>query len=149
MKLLLLAVALPLYAADPAGFQMWTKSELQTRANGLKLNQEKQAVDRMQTWGNHSVLLERLEGATGGEAHRDVSDMFVIVSGELNLTVGGTISGGATTPQGEVRGNAIEGGTTKKLAAGDIAHIPAKMPHQMSVDPGKTCTYLVFKVRAE
>jgi hypothetical protein len=149
MKLLLLAVALPLFAADPAGFQMWTRSELETRAHGLKLNQEKQAMDRMQTWGNHSVLLERLEGALGAEAHGNMSDMFVIVSGEINLTVGGEIVDAVTSPQGEVSGKSISGGTTKKLAPGDIAHIPAKMPHQLSVDAGKGCTYLVFKVRSE
>ena len=52
-------------------------------------------------------------------------------------------------PAGEIRGKSINGGVTKRLAAGDIVHIPAKMPHRLSVEAGKVCTYLVFKVRME
>jgi len=149
MKLLLLAVAVPLFAADPAGFQVWTASELQSRANALPLNQYKQGVDRMQNWGNHSVILERLEGATASEIHEVMADLFVIVSGETTLTVGGEIVDGATSAPGEIRGKSIRGGVARKLGPGDVAHVPAKMPHQFSVEGGKPCTYLVFKVRME
>ena len=149
MKLLLLAVALPMFAADPAGFQMWTASELQTRAKALKLNQYQQGVDRMENWGNHAVILERLEGATPAEAHETMADLFVVTSGETALTVGGVIADPVNTSAGEIRGKSINGGVAKRLAAGDIVHIPAKMPHQLSVEAGKRCTYLVFKVRME
>ena len=149
MKLLLLAVALPMFAADPAGFQMWTSSELQTRANALKLNEYQQGVDRMENWGNHAVILERLEGATPAEAHETMADLFVVTSGETALTVGGVIADPVNTSAGEIRGKSINGGVAKRLAAGDIVHIPAKMPHQLSVEAGKRCTYLVFKVRME
>lgn len=149
MKLLLLAVALPIFAADPAGFQMWTSSELQARAKALTLNQYQQGVDRMENWGNHAVILERLEGTTAAEIHQNMADLFVITSGETTLTVGGTIVDPANTAEGEIRGKSISGGVAKKLSTGDMVHIPAKMPHQLSVDPGKVCTYLVFKVRVE
>lgn len=149
MKLVLLAVALPLLAADPAGFQMWTASELQTRAKALPLNQYRQGVDRMANWGNHAVILERLEGATAAEIHETMADLFVITSGETTLTVGGSIVDPQNASAGEVRGRSIHGGVAKKLAAGDVVHIPAKMPHQLSVEAGKPCTYLVFKVRTE
>lgn len=149
MKILLLALALPLFAADPAGFQMWTSSELASRAKALPLNQFQQGVDRMQNWGNHAFILERLEGTTAAEAHEVMADLFVIVSGEATLTVGGDIVDPATASAGEIRGKSIRGGVAQKLAAGDIAHIPAKMPHQLSVEGGKPCTYLVFKVRME
>ena len=149
MKLLLLAVALPMFAADPAGFQMWTASELQTRAKALKLNQYQQGVDRMENWGNHAVILERLEGATPAEAHETMADLFDVTSGETALTVGGVIADPVNTSAGEIRGKSINGGVAKRLAAGDIVHIPAKMPHQLSVEAGKRCTYLVFKVRME
>jgi mannose-6-phosphate isomerase-like protein (cupin superfamily) len=145
----LLAVALPMFAADPAGFQMWTSSELQTRANALKLNEYQQGVDRMENWGNHAVILERLEGATPAEAHEIMADLFVVTSGETMLTVGGIIVDPVNTTVGEPRGKSINGGVTKKLAAGDIVHIPAKMPHRLSVEAGKVCTYLVLKVRME
>ena len=138
-----------MFAADPAGFQMWTSSELQTRAKALKLNEYRQGVDRMENWGNHAVILERLEGATPAEAHEIMADLFVVASGEVTLTVGGAIVDPANASVGEIRGKSINGGVAKKLAAGDMVHIPAKMPHQLSVEAGKVCTYLVFKVRME
>ena len=137
MKLLLLVVAFPMFAADPAGFQMWTSSELQARAKALKLNQYQQGVDRMENWGNHAVILERLEGATPAEVHETMADLFVISSGEVTLTVGGAIVDPVSTAAGEIRGKAIQGGVARKLGAGDIVHIPAKMPHQLSVEAGK------------
>lgn len=149
MKLLLLAVALPLLGADPAGFQMWTASELQTRAKTLKLNQYQQGVDRMENWGNHALILERLEGTTAAEIHEAMADLFVITSGETTLTVGGVVMDPLNTAAGEIRGKSIDGGVAKRLAAGDIVHIPAKMPHQLSVEAGKQCTYLVFKVKMD
>ena len=33
-----------------------------------------------------------------------------------------------------------------KLSAGDVLHIPAKVAHQMKLDPGKQVTYFVAKV---
>ena len=53
---------------------------------------------------------------------------------------------GKTTAPGETRGPAIKGGTEVKLGPGDILHIPAKVPHQMKLDPGKQVTYFVTKV---
>lgn len=149
MKLLLMAIALPMFAADPAGFQIWTSSELQTRAKALKLNQYEQGVDRMENWGNHAVILERLEGATPAEAHETMADLFVFTSGETMLTVGGVIVDPANASAGEIRGKSINGGVTRTLRAGDIVHIDAKTPHQLSVKPGTQSTYLVFKVRIE
>ena len=65
------------------------------------------------------------------------------------ITVGGIIVDPVNTAAGEIRGKSISGGVTKKPAAGDVVHIPAKMPHRLSVEPGKVCTYLVFKVRMQ
>jgi quercetin dioxygenase-like cupin family protein len=38
------------------------------------------------------------------------------------------------------------GGTSHKLAAGDVVHIPANTPHQLLVEPGTQFTYFVVKV---
>lgn len=144
-----MAIALPMFAADPAGFQMWTSHELQTRAKTLKLNQYQQGVDRMENWGNHAIILERLEGTTPAEAHDAMADLFIFTSGETMLTVGGVIVDPVDASAGEIRGKSINGGMAKKLRAGDIVHIDAKTPHQLSVKAGTQSTYLVFKVRIE
>ena len=54
-----------------------------------------------------------------------------------------------TTQPHEVRGPSIRGGEKKLLAAGDVVHIPAKIPHQMLLESGKQITYFVVKINAE
>ena len=53
---------------------------------------------------------------------------------------------GKTTAPNEMRAASIKGGEEKKLAAGDIVTIPAKVAHQVKMDTGKEFTYFVVKV---
>lgn len=78
--------------------------------------------------------------------HENQTDIFVIQSGEAKLTVGGTLVGQTTAGPGEFRGTAIKDGVTKTLGAGDVVHIPSKMPHQFFVEAGKQISYFVVKV---
>ena len=76
-----------------------------------------------------------------------MADFFVVESGEATLVVGGQVVGGKTTAPNEIRGPKINGGERRKLAAGDIVHIPVKAPHQLLVENGKQFTYFVIKVQ--
>jgi len=81
------------------------------------------------------------------ERHQFWADQMVIQKGTLTLITGGTMQGehpNGTTP-GEFLGTSIVGGKETVLHAGDIAHIPAGIPHQIKLAPGATITYLVFK----
>ena len=62
------------------------------------------------------------------------------------MVYGGTVVEGKTTAPGEIRGSGITGGTEIKMVAGDVIHIPAKIPHQMKLAPGAKVTYFVVKV---
>lgn len=71
-------------------------------------------------------------------------------SGEGTLVLGGTMTGkkgSATT--GEYTGTRLEGGQTHPLAAGDIVHIPAGIPHSFLVPAGKHITYVLLKFPAK
>ena len=48
---------------------------------------------------------------------------------------------------GETRGTSIDGGAPQELRAGDVAHVPAGLPHQMLVAADKTVTCLVMKIQ--
>jgi mannose-6-phosphate isomerase-like protein (cupin superfamily) len=80
------------------------------------------------------------------ELHQRFEDVFVVLQGTATLVTGGTIASPATTAPGEIRGASIEQGIRKKLQEGDIAHIPAGLPHQLILDAGGTFTYFVVKI---
>jgi mannose-6-phosphate isomerase-like protein (cupin superfamily) len=80
------------------------------------------------------------------ELHQQFGDVFVVLQGTATLVTGGTITGSTTTAPGEIRGTSIEQGIRQKLQEGDIAHIPAGVPHQVVLDAGGTFTYFVVKI---
>jgi len=136
MKLLpifVLFLTTAVFAADPEGFAMYKASEIQAHAKAAKLDENKAGLDRLGTWGNHSLLLVRREGDGAAEEHETQVDVITVISGEGTLVVGGTMADGKTTAANEIRGKSINGGVRKPMAAGDVFHIPAKTPHQMLV----------------
>ncbi|HEY6341435.1 MAG TPA: hypothetical protein VIY49_08090 [Bryobacteraceae bacterium] len=151
MKLLLLLAAAPLFAAGPAGFLVWTPAELKNYEKTLhaKLDQNHNATERLPDLEGHTVLVAHREGTGQAEVHEMAADFVYVISGEANVVVGGTMVQGKTTGKGEIRGASIDGGETRKVAAGDVFHIPPKTPHWFKVDPGKQITYLVVKLDAK
>ena len=152
MKMRVLAVAMvtavPLMAAEPAGFMVWPSSELKGYGQKLapKMNAGKVASERLATFGNHLAMIAHREADGEAELHETQADFFVVQSGEAILVVGGEVVGGKTTAPGEVRGPSIKGGARRALVTGDVVHIPAKTAHQLLVAPGKEFTYFVLKV---
>ena len=131
--LIALLVVPALFAADPEGFAMYKSSEITARAKAAKLDENKAGLDRAATWGNHGLLIVRREGDGAVEIHETQVDVITVVSGEGTLVVGGTMVDGKSTAPNEIRGKSINGGVRKPMAAGDVFHIPAKIPHQMLV----------------
>ena len=71
--------------------------------------------------------------------------MFV-QSGEGVLQLGGTmIDKKATGSPGEYAGTRLDGGSRHPLAAGDVIHIPAAVPHAFLVTKGQHLTYVLVK----
>src|SRR5689334_4039961 len=151
MKLLALALlmagfALP--AGDPPGFYMWKSAELKGFSKTLapKMNDQKLASQQLVTVGKYLFMVAHREASGEAEYHATQADIFVVESGEATLNYGGELAGGKTTAPNEMRAPAIKGGMEKKLAAGDVVTIPAKMPHQLKLAAGKEFTYFVVKV---
>jgi mannose-6-phosphate isomerase-like protein (cupin superfamily) len=134
--------------SDPAGFALWKGSQLRGYGKKLapKISAQKVASERLGAWDNHLVMVVHREGDGEAELHEKLTDIFVVQSGEATLVVGGTVVNGRTTAPGEIRGPSIQGGQKKPLAPGDIAHIPARIAHQVLVENGKQFTYAIVKV---
>lgn len=128
--LFLIASTLSLGAADPEGFVYWPKG----------------VAGKVPKFANHVMSVSHRDKDGVAELHEKQTDIMVIQSGEAKLTVGGTLVNQTTASPGELRGTAIKDGVTKALGAGDVVHVPAKMPHQFFVEPGKQITYFVVKV---
>jgi mannose-6-phosphate isomerase-like protein (cupin superfamily) len=150
MNLLLLSVALAGLVAQggTAGVHVWKSTEITDRGKTLakKLDAQKVASEIIATEGNRKFMVAHREGSGQAELHDKDADVMMISTGEVTMVYGGTIVGGKTTAPGETRGASIKGGTEVKLGPGDVLHIPARVPHQMKLDPGKQVTYFVTKV---
>ena len=147
MRLLALLIsAAPIFAADAA--KVWTAQELAGRLEKAKPEAHQVKGTSLEAFKGYRMSANRRDASGIAELHLKVDDIFVIESGEGTLVTGGTIPGSKTTAPGEVRGEAIAGGTRHKLSAGDFVHIPANTPHQMLLEPGKQITYAVVKVDA-
>jgi uncharacterized RmlC-like cupin family protein len=144
MKPLFLLLALPLVAADPPGFSMWTGAELKSDVNAIKVDDHKVGVNKLATWDNHALWVIRREGDGEAEVHDSQVDVIFVTSGEGTLVLGGTLVEPRTTAPGEIRAKSITGGISKKMSPGDVFHIPVRVPHQMLVP--KLLTFEVVKV---
>ena len=145
---IVLTAVMPLMAAEPTGFVVWSGSELKGYGKKLapKINEGKVASERLATFPNHFAMVAHREGDGQAELHEKQADLFVVASGEATLVFGGEVVSPKTTEPNEVRGPSIKGGEKKALAAGDVVHIPARIPHQLLVPAGKEFTYFVLKV---
>jgi len=120
-------------AADPAGFVYWPK--------GVPAGDPKSAK-----FDNHALSVSHRDKDGVAELHEKQTDIVVVQSGGATLVVGGELVDRKESGPGEIRGTSIRDGVSHKLAAGDVFHIPAGMPHQFFVPAGQQITYFVVKV---
>ena len=150
MTLFLYTVALAAIVAQAGSpaVRVWKLTDIDTRGAALarKMDAQKVASEVVATDGNRTFMVAHREGSGLAEIHDTQADVMVISKGEITMVYGGTIVDGKTTAPGETRGPSIKGGTEVKLGPGDVLHIPAKVAHQMKLDPGKQVTYFVTKV---
>jgi mannose-6-phosphate isomerase-like protein (cupin superfamily) len=143
-----LAISALVAQAAPGQVHVWKAGELSDRGKALagKLDAHKVASEVISTDGNRTFMVAHREGSGQAEMHDTQADVMMISTGEATMVYGGTIVDGKVTAKGETRGESIRGGTEVKLGPGDVLHIPAKVPHQMKLEPGKQVTYFVTKV---
>jgi mannose-6-phosphate isomerase-like protein (cupin superfamily) len=139
-----LLFAIALVAADPDGYAQYSSADLKAKVDAAKPDDHQVRMNRVGSWGNHSLLAIRRDGDGEAEVHDTQVDVVFVKSGEGTLILGGTVVEPRTTAPGEIRGKSITGGVSKKMTAGDVIHIPAKIPHQMLVP--KSLTFEVVKV---
>jgi mannose-6-phosphate isomerase-like protein (cupin superfamily) len=135
-----------------ANFALWKAAELKMHDLALasKLQPDHSARETLGEYGNHRArLLYRVEEGVP-ELHDKIVDVWIVQSGEGTLVVGGEMIGlRASEGDGEFLGTGIDGGERHAIAAGDIVHIPAKIPHRVIAPPGQHITYVNMRLAAE
>jgi len=150
----LLAVALlvvPVFAADIPGFALWRASELKKRDEALskKVGPDHSARETLAEYDDHRLRFLYRDADGFPEQHDNIVDVVIVQSGEGTLHLGGKmIDSKGSTGSGEFLGTGIEGGEKHAIGAGDVIHIPAKIPHRFLVPKGKHITYILVKFPA-
>lgn len=136
-------------ALDPPGFGLWRATELEQRnaALGTRIRTDGSARETLADYGvggsSHRIRFLRRNRDGWPELHDDIIDVVFIQSGKGTVQVGGEMIG-----QSNVPGSTINGGLPYPVAAGDVLHIPAKMPHAYLTTQGDHITYVLIRVPA-
>jgi mannose-6-phosphate isomerase-like protein (cupin superfamily) len=117
-------------AADPPGYVVWPKG-LPSEGSPQKIQFE-----------HHSWSLAHREKSGVVESHGTRTIVMIVQSGEATLVVGNDIVDAKNTSPTEVRGSSIRNGIERKVIAGDVINMPAGLPHQFLLEPGKQITYI-------
>lgn len=115
----------------------------------MAAKKERFAGRDLEKYPNHYTMVAFRTATGSSEIHEHEADLFIIEQGDAQIVLGGKIVGGHMEKPGETRGTSIEGGEKRPLKTGDIIHIPAGVPHQILVTPGKPITYFVVKVSGQ
>lgn len=105
------------------------------------------ASEVLKQYPRHAIHLLVRSRSGGAEQHERFADVFFVLEGKAALVTGGTIKAAKVIAPGEMRGDSVEDGSRQELRAGDVAHVPAGLPHQMVVTGDASVTCLVLKIK--
>lgn len=140
----------PVFAQSPtkSTFALWRADELNKRnqALSIKIGPDHSARETLADYGDHRFRFIRRDADGFPEQHDHIVDVVYVQSGEGTLQLGGKVIGlKAGGGAGEFVGTSLEGGERRAIAAGDVVHIPATIPHAFLVPKGKHLTYVLLK----
>jgi mannose-6-phosphate isomerase-like protein (cupin superfamily) len=140
----------PAVMSSPTAVDHWTPAVLLEHGERLRhvaLAGTGTTGETLKRYPRHTTMLSFRSTDGVAELHRNFADIFVVLDGRSVLATGGRIIGGIEIEEGEIRGTKMEGGSLLEIRAGDVAHVPAGVPHQMLVSGDRTFTAMVIKVQ--
>ena len=148
---IVVAIGYSITGAEPSSFGLWSAKELSTRERALstKVGADHSSRETLADYGDHRFRLLYRDADGLPEQHDGITDVVIVQSGEGVLQLGGTMVGKkAGSGPGEYLGTRLDGGERHPLNAGDVVHIPSKIPHSFLVPAGKHITYVLVKFPA-
>jgi mannose-6-phosphate isomerase-like protein (cupin superfamily) len=80
----------------------------------------------------YKIHASRREAPGLAEVHVRDTDIIYVLDGSAVIVTGGRVVDGRTTATDELRGPEISGGTSQRLAKGDVFIVPNGVPHQFT-----------------
>lgn len=105
------------------------------------------ATETLREYPNHVAQLVFRSRDSEAEMYQDCAVLLCVLAGAATLVTGGTLTRARVVEPSVSRGASIEGGTRQELKAGEIAHVPAGIPHQILLVDEKTITCFVIKIQ--
>jgi mannose-6-phosphate isomerase-like protein (cupin superfamily) len=94
----------------------------------------------------HDVQIIHRAGYTQPEIHARKWDLYVVLDGAGTVLVGGTRTNYTAGRPHEGQQPQLEGARELRVAKGDIVHVPARVWHQVRVEPGGSITYALINI---
>jgi mannose-6-phosphate isomerase-like protein (cupin superfamily) len=136
------------HGAEKPKYLFWTAAQMNDLDKKLLSSMDAtkgSRVDMMPTDHSYFMVTHRESNSPSGEVHQKYGDFAVVRSGEGGILAGGKLVDSKQSAPNELRGK-IEGGTLHRLKAGDVYYVPANVPHQTIVEPGKHLRVEMLKV---
>jgi mannose-6-phosphate isomerase-like protein (cupin superfamily) len=118
------AQTLPLPAATAAEIAALTEKAATT----IKPGQPLLALPVL-GFGPYRAVLEYRQAGAPAAVHKTQAEIFHVVSGAGQLVTGGTLDAARAVDAANETGPGISGGTSRRVAAGDMLVVPAGMAH--------------------
>ncbi len=96
-----------------------------------------------------AVQHDEKKDVADAELHDASDDVFYVLSGSAELTLGGTLDNPREATPGEWKSAKINGGKTFTITKGDLIVIPRGTAHQRVNSKGKELTLILIKIFAE
>ncbi len=141
----------PLLQSSVPEFIRWSVEQLSQRdaALSMRMRPDHSARETLADYNNpsgaHRFRLIRRDADGVPEQHVGIEDVVFIHSGAGTIVVGGKLIG-RTGSNGEYTGTEIQDGTRYAVAAGDVLHLPADVPHRYLVPEGGHVTYVLIRM---
>jgi len=96
-----------------------------------------------------AIQHDEKKDSADAEVHDASGDVFYVLEGSAELTLGGTLENPREAAPGEWKSAKITGGKTFTIKKGDLIVVPRGTPHQRVNSKGKEFSLILIKIFAE
>ncbi|MBX7170976.1 MAG: cupin domain-containing protein [Pyrinomonadaceae bacterium] len=96
-----------------------------------------------------AVQYDAKKGKAQAEVHDASDDVYYVLQGSAELTLGGKLDNPKEATPGEWKSDVIVGGKTFTIKKGDLIVVPRGTPHQRINTKGKTFSLILIKIFKE